>query len=340
MKSMSLRDIATKLEAKLQGDGDILITEMANLTTAKPHQLAFLANPKFKHDLETTEAGGVLLKSDDAESFAGNAIIVDDPYAAFARASQLLDTTPVQASGIDSSASISRSAVIGEGVSVGAGAVILDGAMIGANSVIGPNCFIGEQAELGENVNLRANVTIYHKVQLQDRVSIHSGTVVGSDGFGYANEKGSWVKIPQTGTVIIGADTEIGSNTCIDRGTLDNTIIGNNCIIDNLVHIAHNCIIGDHSCICGTVGMAGSVNIGKHVIIAGQCAINGHISICDNVQLTGCTMVTSNITEPGVYSSGIPAQPNRDWRKNTVHARQLTKMANRIKTLEKALENK
>ena len=146
------------------------------------------------------------------------------------------------------------------------------------------------------------------------------------------------MKIPQTGTVIIGNDTEIGSNTSIDRGTLDDTIIGTNCIIDNLVHIAHNCVIGDHTCICGTVGMAGSVKIGKYVIIAGQCAINGHISICDNVQLTGCTMVIQDITEPGVYSSGIPSQPNREWRKNTVHARQLTKMASRIKTLERALD--
>ncbi len=338
MKKMSLMELANKLDGKLVGDGNTLITEMANLATAQPHQLSFLSNAKFKDDLITTKAGGVLIKEADAATFNGNAIIVADPYVAFAKAAQLLDSTPVQDKGIAATATVSDTAKIGENVSIGAGAVVSANAELADNVVIGPNCFVGEGAKLGRGVNLRSNVTIYHRVQLGDRVSIHSGTVVGSDGFGYANDKGNWVKIPQTGTVIIGNDTEIGSNTSIDRGTLDDTIIGTNCIIDNLVHIAHNCVIGDHTCICGTVGMAGSVKIGKYVIIAGQCAINGHISICDNVQLTGCTMVIQDITEPGVYSSGIPSQPNREWRKNTVHARQLTKMASRIKTLERALD--
>lgn len=338
MKQKSLKELADDLGGKLVGNGNTLITEMANLATAQTHQLSFLSNAKFKGDLLTTKAGGVLLKEADAESYNGNAIIVDDPYVAFAKAAQILDSTPVQQKGIATTASISDAAIIGDNVSIGAGAVVSAHAELADNVVIGPNCFIGEGATLGSGVHLRSNVTIYHRVQLGDRVSIHSGTVVGSDGFGYANDKGNWIKIPQTGTVIIGDDTEIGSNTSIDRGTLDDTIIGTNCIIDNLVHIAHNCVIGDHSCICGTVGMAGSVTIGKYVIIAGQCAINGHISICDHVQLTGCTMVIQDITEPGVYSSGIPSQPNREWRKNTVHARQLTKMASRIKTLERALD--
>jgi UDP-3-O-[3-hydroxymyristoyl] glucosamine N-acyltransferase len=165
-------------------------------------------------------------------------------------------------------------------------------------------------------------------------VSIHSGTVVGSDGFGYANDKGVWVKIPQTGTVVVGDDCEIGANTCIDRGALDNTIIGNDVIIDNLVQIAHNVTIGEHSCICGGTGIAGSSNIGKYVVIAGTCVVNGHIDICDKVQITGFSMVTKSITQPGVYSSGMPVQPNREWQKNTVRLRQIDKLVERVKTLE------
>jgi UDP-3-O-[3-hydroxymyristoyl] glucosamine N-acyltransferase len=336
MATMTLAQIAEKIGGKLQGNGDHAITAMANLATAQPHQMSFLSNSKYAKDLATSQAGGVILKQEDAKDYTGNAIIVSDPYVGFAKAAQLLDNTPVQASGIAPSASVHETATLGHNVSVGPGAVIGAKAVIGDNSVIGPNSFVGDEAILGQGVNLRSNVSVYHRVELGDRVSIHSGTVVGCDGFGYANDKGNWVKIPQTGTVVVGADTEIGSNTCIDRGALDNTVIGKNCIIDNAVHIAHNVEIGDHSCICGNTGIAGSAIIGKYVVIAGQCAVNGHLTIADKVQITGMSMITKSIKEPGVYSSGMPAAPNKDWQRNTVLLRQIGKLVDRVKVLEKA----
>ena len=205
-------------------------------------------------------------------------------------------------------------------VSIGAGAVIRVSAKVGARSYIHPN------------------VTIYHSCELGEHVVIHSNTVIGSDGYGYAPNGGKWITIPQTGKVVIGDYTEIGASTTIDRGALEDTVIGQHVIIDNQVHIAHNVVIGDGACLCGGTMMAGSVNIGKNVIIAGTVAINGHIQICDNVQITGNTMVTSNITEPGVYSSGMPHSPYSEWRRNSVRIRQLDSVFKRVKTLENKLE--
>lgn len=339
MSGMTLAQIALAIGGQVKGDGNVNITEMGDLAKAKSHQLSFLSNSKYAKELTTTLAGGVILREQDAVNFNGNAIVINDPYVGFAKAAQLLDSTPVQVKSIADSAIVHVSAKLGENVSVGEGAVISANAIIGDNAIIGPNCFIGEGAVLGEGVNIRANVTIYHRVELGKKVSIHSGSVVGCDGFGYANEMGNWVKIPQTGTVIVGDDTEIGANCAIDRGAIGNTLVGKNCIIDNLVHIAHNVEIGDHSCICGSTGIAGSAILGKYVVVAGQCAINGHISIADKVQITGQSMVTKSIKESGVYSSGMPAAPNRDWQRNTVQLRQIGKLVDRVKALEKALNN-
>jgi UDP-3-O-[3-hydroxymyristoyl] glucosamine N-acyltransferase len=332
--SYSLQEIAQHIGGELQGDPSAVITSMGTLEGAKSGQMSFLTNSKYKNDMMNTKATAVILKEADAEFCSSNKIIHADPYVAFAKAAQLLDSTPEQDKGISQFAHIHPTATIGENASIAAGAVIEKNAKIGNNAKIGANTVIGEDVQIGDDLNLRANVTLYHKVVLGNRVSIHSGTVIGSDGFGYANDKGTWVKIPQTGTVLIGDDCEIGANTCIDRGALDNTIIGNDVIIDNLVQIAHNVTVGDHSCICGGTGIAGSSNIGKYVVIAGTCAVNGHIDICDKVQITGFSMVTKSITQPGVYSSGMPVQPNREWQKNTVRLRQIDKLVERVKTLE------
>ncbi|WP_412971136.1 UDP-3-O-(3-hydroxymyristoyl)glucosamine N-acyltransferase [Glaciecola sp. MF2-115] len=332
--SYSLQELAQHIGGELQGDPKAIITSMGTLEGAKEGQMSFLTNSKYKNDMLNTKATAVILKEADAEFCKSNKIIHTDPYVAFAKAAQLLDSTPVQDKGISEFAYIHPTAIIGESASIGPGAVIEKNVKIGDNAVIGANTVVGEGAQIGDDLNLRANVTIYHKVVLGNRVSIHSGTVIGSDGFGYANDKGVWVKIPQTGTVQIGDDCEIGANTCIDRGALDNTIIGNDVIIDNLVQIAHNVTVGDHSCICGGTGIAGSSNIGKYVVIAGTCVVNGHIDICDKVQITGFSMVTKSITQPGVYSSGMPVQPNREWQKNTVRLRQIDKLVERVKALE------
>ncbi|MBF7074715.1 UDP-3-O-(3-hydroxymyristoyl)glucosamine N-acyltransferase [Glaciecola sp. MH2013] len=333
-KTFTLQEIVARIGGELIGNGDIEILSMATLEGAAKGQLSFLSNSKYKTALAKTEASAVILRSDDAEFCTTNKIIHSDPYVAFAKAAQLLDTTPVPENGISPLATIHESAVIGENASIAAGVVIERDVIIGKNAKIGANTTIGEACRIGDDLNLRANVSLYHRLIIGNNVSIHSGTVVGSDGFGYANDKGVWVKIPQTGSVVIGNDCEIGSNTSIDRGALDNTIIGNDVIIDNLVQIAHNVTIGDHSCICGGTGIAGSANIGKYVVVAGTCVINGHIDICDKVQVTGFSMVTKSITEPGIYSSGMPVQPNRDWQRNTVRLRQIDKLVDRVKALE------
>jgi UDP-3-O-[3-hydroxymyristoyl] glucosamine N-acyltransferase len=332
--SYSLQELTQHIGGELQGDPNVIITSMGALEGAKKGQLSFLTNSKYKNAMANTKASAVILKEADAEFCSTNKIIHSDPYVAFARVAQLLDSTPVPSAGISELASIHPTAEIGENASIAQGVVIERDVMIGKNARIGPNTVIGQGARIGDDLNLRANVTIYHRVILGNRVSIHSGTIVGSDGFGYANDKGVWVKIPQTGTVVIGDDCEIGANTCIDRGALDNTMIGNDVIIDNLVQIAHNVTVGDHSCICGGTGIAGSTNIGRYVVIAGTCVVNGHIDICDKVQITGFSMVTKSITQPGVYSSGMPVQLNRDWQKNTVRLRQIDKLVERVKVLE------
>lgn len=332
--SYSLSAIAQHIGGEVKGDGDHTIESMGTLANAQPHQLSFMTHNKYASELRATKAGAVILNQAQADEFNGNAIVHTHPYVGFALASQLLDTTPVQAPLISEQASVDSSAILGKNVAIGPYATISKNVVLGDNVSIGAGCFVGENTRLGDGCNLRANVTLYHGLTLGKNVSIHSGTVVGSDGFGYANDKGRWVKIPQTGGVRIGDDTEIGANTSIDRGALDDTVIGKNCIIDNMVHIAHNCSIGDHSCICGKVGMAGSVNIGKYVVIAGNVVINGHLDICDKVQITGFSMITKSITQPGTYSSGMPAVPSREWQRNTVKLRTIDKLYDRVKALE------
>ena len=308
------------------------------LTAANAQQISFFTNTKYKSELTETSAAGVLISESHAELVGERAIVVDNPHAAFAKVAQLFDNTPRVATGIDASAIVSASARLGENVSIGANAVISDNTFLGDNVQIGAGAFVGEGTEIGNDSIIHANVTLYHRLQIGQGVVIRGNTVVGSDGFGYANERGEWLPIPQTGTVVIGDRTNIGASCTIDRGALENTVIGTNVIIDDQVHIAHNCEIGDHACICGATGMAGSCKIGKYVVIAGMCSINGHITIADKVQITGKSMITSDITEPGVYSSGQPAMPNREWRKNAVRARQLDDLFNRVKQLEKQLK--
>jgi UDP-3-O-[3-hydroxymyristoyl] glucosamine N-acyltransferase len=337
--TLSLQTIAEHIGGEVVGDANHNVVGMATLANAQPEHLSFLANSKYASELATTKAGAVILTTSQAEQFTGNAIVHANPYVGFALAAKLLDSTPVQTAEISPAAYLDPSATIGKNVAIAAGATVSKNAVIGDNVSIGAGSFVGEGCQLKAGCNLRANVTLYHGVKLGKNVSIHSGAVIGADGFGYANDKGQWLKIPQTGSVSIGDDTEVGANSCIDRGALDDTVIGKNCIVDNMVQIGHNCVVGDHSCICGATGIAGSVTIGKYVVIAGGVGINGHISICDNVQVTGFSMITKDITQSGVYSSGIPAVPTREWQKNTVQLRTIDKLYTRVKALENAHKN-
>jgi UDP-3-O-[3-hydroxymyristoyl] glucosamine N-acyltransferase len=343
MPHYSIADLALHVGAQPIANDDFAkqpITGVNTLTGANAQQLSFFTNTKYKSELADTGAAGVLITEKHADLVGDKAIVVDNPHAAFARIAQLFDNTPRVASGIAPSAVISATARLGENVSIGPNAVIGDEVFLGDNVQIGAGAHVGEGTEIGNDSIIHANVSLYHRLQIGQGVVIRSNTVVGSDGFGYANERGEWLPIPQTGTVVIGDRTNIGASCTIDRGALENTIIGTNVIIDDQVHIAHNCEIGDHACICGATGMAGSCKIGKYVVIAGMCSINGHISIADKVQITGNSMITSDITEPGVYSSGQPALPNREWRKNAVRARQLDDLFNRVKQLERQLGHK
>ena len=343
MPHYSIQQIAQQVNASPLDDPEFAqktITGVSTLNGAGPDQVSFFTNGKYKAGLSTTKAAAVLISEDHQGFIPDRAIVVKNPHVAFAYVAQLFDDTPRIATGIATTATIAKSARLGENVSIGANAVIAEHVYLGDNTQIGANVYIGQSTEIGNNTLIYPNTTLHHNLQIGANVVIQSNSIIGSDGFGFANEKGQWLAIPQTGRVLIGDDTHIGAGCTIDRGALDDTVIGYNVIIDNQVHIAHNCEIGDHSCICGATGMAGSCKIGRYVVIAGSCAINGHITIADKVQITGFSMVTSDILEAGVYSSGQPALPNREWRKNAVRARQLDDLFGRVKQLEKIANTK
>lgn len=335
MALYNLQHLAELLQAQLHGDGAIEISAVATLENAGFSQITFLSNSKYRKFLQQTQASVVLIKADDLPFCPVAALVVPDPYVAFAKVAQLLDSTPAAAYDVHPSATIDATASVDASAQIGPNVVISRGAVIGANVQIGAGSFIGEYAVIADDCKIWANVSIYHRVQIGAKTIVHSGAVLGADGFGFANQRGQWLKIPQVGTVIIGEQCEIGAGTTIDRGALEDTIIGRNVIIDNLVQIAHNVQVGDHTAIAGCTVIAGSTKIGKYCIFGGACAINGHIEICDGVQVTGMTMVTKSISEKGTYSSGVPAASNLEWRKNSARYRQLDQMYQRLRDLEK-----
>jgi len=263
---------------------------------------------------------------------------MENPYLGYAKTAQLFDTTPVQAPGIHPSAVIAEDVHIANSVSIGAQVVIESGCELGEDVIIGPGCNLGCDVKLGKGSRLWSGVNIYHGVSIGRRALIHSGCVIGSDGFGFANDGGKWEKIPQIGNVIIGDDFEAGANTTIDRGALNNTIIGNGVKLDNLVHIAHNVEIGDGSALAATSGIAGGTIIGKGCTFAGRTSVIGHLEICDNAHLTVSSVLTHSITEPGVYSSGDVVQSNKKWKRKVARMRQIDDLFAKVRTLEKELK--
>ena len=339
MKAISLANISAHLGAEIVGDDSVLIEGIQTLEKATPQHISFLANKKYRSALAQTQAGAVILSAADAEHYQGNKIICADPYVAYAKLAQLLDTTPSAAAGIHSSAIIDESAQVSASANIGPLVVIEAGAVIGDNAQIGSHCFIGKNARIGANTKLWNNVTVYHEVHLGDDCLVQANTVIGADGFGYANEHGQWVKIPQIGSVKIGNHVEIGASTTIDRGAIDDTVIHSNVIIDNQCQIAHNVEICEGTAIAGCTVVAGSTKIGKYCQIGGLSAITGHVEICDKVVLTGMNMVTSGISEPGIYSSGLPHSKNKEWRRTIAHLRNISDMNKRIKAIEATLKS-
>ncbi|HHF3258192.1 UDP-3-O-(3-hydroxymyristoyl)glucosamine N-acyltransferase [Vibrio diabolicus] len=340
MKTLTLAELATITGGELFGDESLVVSRVAPMDKAQEGDVTFLSNPKYAKHLSECQATVVMVKAEHKEQCVGNALVVSDPYVAFARVVQAMDTTPKPADDIAPSAVIAADVKMGENVTIGANAVIETGVELGDNVSIGAGCFIGKNAKLGNNTKLWANVTIYHEVSLGDDCLVQSGTVIGSDGFGYANDKGEWIKIPQLGSVRIGNRVEIGACTTIDRGALEDTIIEDNVILDNQLQIAHNVQIGYGTVMPGGTIVAGSTKIGKYCQIGGASVLNGHITIADGVAITGMGMVMRSIEEKGLYSSGIPLQTNREWRKTATRVHRIDEMNKRLKAVEKQLEQK
>ena len=313
------------------------ITGFATLQSAEPSQASFLANPAYQKHLAHCRAGVVLLKPELAAACPVSCILLDNPYAGYARLTQLFDPVASCKPGVHPQAVIHPSARIAESAQVDAFAVIEADAEIGEHTVIGSHCFIGCNTLVGSRCRLYPSVTLYHGVVLGHGVTLHSGCVIGGDGFGFAPENGQWVKIAQLGGVIIGDRSEVGANTNIDRGALDDTEIGPDVIIDSQVQIAHNVKIGQGTAIAGCVGIAGSTTIGRCCLIGGASNIAGHLTICDGVTLNMTTNVTGDIRQPGHYSSGTGMSDMRSWRKNAVRFNQLDSLAKRVNKIEKSL---
>ncbi len=339
MSSIRLADLAQQFNATLHGDGDIVITGIAPMHSANSGQITFLSDARYREKLTDCQAGAVVLREGDLPFCQVAALVVKDPYLAYAYMAQIMDTTPAPAVNIHPSAVIDPSASLGNNVCVGANAVIESGVVLGDDVIIGAGSFVGKNTQIGAKTRIWANVTVYHEIVIGEACLVHSNTVIGADGFGYANDRGQWVKIPQLGSVIIGDRVEIGSCTTIDRGALENTVIGNGVIIDNQCQIAHNVIIGDNTAVAGGVIMAGSLKIGRNCMIGGASVINGHMEICDRVVVTGMGMVMRPITEPGVYSSGIPLQPNKTWRKTAALVMNINEINKRLKAVERQIDN-
>jgi UDP-3-O-[3-hydroxymyristoyl] glucosamine N-acyltransferase len=340
MLELTLSQLAAITSGELYGDAEAKVSAVAPMDKAQSGDVTFLSNPKYAKLLVDCHATVVMVKESQRTLCSGNVLVVSDPYVAFAKVAQALDTTPSPANGVAPSAVIASNVIMGANVSIGANAVIESGVVLKDNAVIGAGCFIGKNAKIGRNSKLWSNVSVYHNVEIGDDCLIQANTVIGSDGFGYANEKGEWIKIPQLGSVIIGNRVEIGACTSIDRGALENTVIEDNVILDNQMQIAHNVHIGYGTAMAGATTVAGSTTIGKYCVIGGASVINGHIEIADGVTVTGMAMVMRSISEKGIYSSGIPLQTNKEWRKMAARVHRIDEMNKRLHALEKQLEQK
>jgi UDP-3-O-[3-hydroxymyristoyl] glucosamine N-acyltransferase len=334
----TLRDIAEELGAQVHGDENCRIERVATLADAEAGGISFLANRRYRPQLLSTRASAVILEAEFLSSCPVAALVVANPYLGYARVAALLAPEQPVAIGIHPTAYVGDTATVDASACIGPQAVVEDHASVGARSHVGPGCVIERGATVGEDCTLKANVTVCHDVRIGDRVLLHPGVVIGADGFGIANDAGVWVKVPQLGTVVIAGDVEIGANTTIDRGALADTIIEEGVKLDNLIQIGHNVRIGAHTAIAAGVAIGGSATIGKRCTIGGAASVAGHLEIADDVHLTATSAVPKSITEPGLYSSGMPIQDNRTWRRNVVRMRQLDEMAKRLKDLEKRLD--
>lgn len=337
LKQYSLDDIAKALGGTVIGDGTTLIHRVASLAHAKSGDISFVSDAKYKKAVADSKASAFILKKPDSDLTTAPKIIVDNPYAYFAKVSAFLNPAAIAPVGIAATAVVAASACIPASCSIGELAVIGDNVTLGEHVVIGHGCVIENDVSIDSNTCLEANVTIKHHCEIGKACHIFSGAVIGSDGFGYAQEKGRWIKIPQVGRVIIQDHVDVGANTTIDRGALDDTIIEEGVKLDNLIQIGHNCVIGAHTVIAGCVGIAGSARIGKHCKIGGAAMVLGHLEIADDVTISPGSMITRSLTASDTYTALMPFQTHKAWLNTAAKIRHLDGFADRIKQLEKEI---
>ena len=335
--TLTLAELARRTGAALQGDGGVRIARVGTLERAGPGDITFLANPRYRAQLARTQASAVIVGPADAPHTPLPKLVSDNPYATFAAVAQVLVPAPPRLRGVDATARVHPAARVAASAGVGAFAVIEAGARVGEQAEIGAHCVVGADAELGDDVVLRPRVVIYPRTVIGARTLVHSGAVLGADGFGMADADGRWLKIPQAGRVVIGEDCEIGANTCIDRGAIEDTLIEDDVKLDNQIQIGHNCVIGRHTAIAACVGIAGSTRVGPNCRIGGAAMISGHLTIGAGVTISGGTTVFGDIDAPGVYTSTFPTMPYRDWQKAAAQLRRLGELRRRVAALERAL---
>jgi UDP-3-O-[3-hydroxymyristoyl] glucosamine N-acyltransferase len=340
MGSATLGELAAHFGCKLEGAGDTPVSRVATLSAAGGDAVAFLANPQYRGQLATTRAAAVVLEPRFAAECPVAALISANPYATYARIAALLFPPRPIAAGVHPSASVAADAVVPGSAEVQAQAVIGPRCRLGERVVVGAGSVLGAGVTLGADTRLAPRASVLDDVRIGARCILHSGVVVGADGFGFAPEDGAWVKVPQLGTVIIGDDVELGANTTIDRGTIEDTIIEDGVKLDNLVQIAHNVHIGAHTVMAAMSGAAGSTRIGRRCKIGGGVVMVGHLSICDDVMFTFRSVVTKSVSEPGTYSGTIPAEEAAQWRRNASRFRNLDTMAQRLRGLEQRLKSR
>lgn len=340
-----LQDLVDSVGGRLEGDPDIQLSGIAPLESAGASHITFLSNSKLRSRASTTRAAALILTATDSDSigssYQGARVITDAPYVYFAKAAQYFaeKASLPPAPGIHSSAYVAPTAKVSPSAHVGPFVTIEDHAEIGDDCVIDAGSFVGRGAKIARGTHLHARAVLHAYCEIGEACIIHSGAVIGADGFGFANEKGKWIKIPQTGRVLIGKDVEIGANTTIDRGALDDTVIEDGVKLDNQIQIGHNCRIGAHTAMAGCVGVAGSANIGKYCTFGGAAMVLGHLTIADNVHISSGSMVSRSIMEPGQYTGFYPLSKNADWEKSAVIVRNLASMREKIRDLEKMLKS-
>ncbi|MGB9429920.1 MAG: UDP-3-O-(3-hydroxymyristoyl)glucosamine N-acyltransferase [Gammaproteobacteria bacterium] len=335
----TLAELVERCGGRLRGEGGTRIRGVATIQHAGPGTITFLSNPHYRHYLSETRAAAIILAPADAEACPVPALVSDNPYLLYARVAGLLTPASPMRRGVDAGARVHSGAQVSPTAWVAPGAVVEEGAVISEGVSVGPNCVIMVGAQIAEQSRLVANVTLCHGVRIGKRTLIHPGAVIGADGFGIARDGERWVKVPQLGTVVIGDDVEIGANTTIDRGALEDTVIGNGVKLDNLIQIGHNARIGEHTVMAGCVGISGSAIIGRRCMFGGSSGTAGHLEVCDDVTVTAMTVVSHSIHEPGVYSGSLPMDTAAHWRKNSARFRQLDELARRLIALEKKLKD-